>query len=129
MCKVAGLSEVIKLPKHGEKVCVVEVSDIAKSQIRWCAPEYLKKGRCSRFSDAWSFGVLMWEMAHPDLLPYSNFGDDEVAAKIKTGYSLTIPSDYPKQVQIIMRSCWSSEPTRRPTFLHINWSLNQVNFS
>lgn len=129
LCKVADFGQVVQLPrdgKDGDKSCVVEASDINKLQFRWCAPEYLKEGKCSIASDVWSFGVLMWEMAHPGSRPYDNFSNDEVAGKICAGYSLTIPSDYPKAAQDITKACWRPDPKKRPSFAAICISLTKV---
>lgn len=125
LCKVADPGQMVQLPKDGDS-CVIKLSEITKSQIRWCAPEYLKERKCSTASDVWSFGILAWEMAHPGKQPYSNFSDDEVAGKIMAGYSLTIPTDYPKPVQDIVKSCWKLEPTKRPCFNLICFNLSLV---
>lgn len=126
LCKVADLGQAIELPKEGDKCQII--TNTTKIPIRWCAPEYLKEMKCSVASDVWSFGVLMWEMANPGRLPYDNFGNREAAQKIKAGYTLTIPSTYPKDVQNIMKLCWSRDPEKRPNFLYIFLRLNRVNF-
>lgn len=126
LCKVADLGQAIELPKEGDKCHII--TDTTKIPIRWCAPEYLKEMKCSVASDVWSFGVLMWEMANPGKFPYDIFSNSEVVQKIQAGYTLTIPSKYPKDVQNIMKSCWNHKPEKRPNFLYIFMHLNRVNF-
>ena len=86
------------------------ITDTTKIPIRWCTPEYLKEMKCSVASDVWRFGVLMWEMANPGKISYDNFSNSEVLQKIRAGYTLTIPSLYPKEVQnILSELCWNHD--------------------
>ena len=120
ICKVA--CNFSNVPQAGN-----QTSDTTKMYSRWCAPEYLKHGKCSTASDVWSFGIIMWEMAYPGWVPYDNFSDEEVVDKIKASYTPTIPYDYPKGVQDIMRQCWSIKPDERPSFFFIHLNLSRVN--
>lgn len=123
---MANVGQMVELQKGGDNYHVITDGKIP---FRWCAPEYLSERKCSTASDVWSFGVLMWEMAYPGRQPYDNFGSKEVIQKINAGYTLTIPSDYPKEVQDIMKSCWNHEPSKRPSFIYISLRLNRVNFN
>lgn len=123
-CKVGDLGQIIEVPKDGDKTRRVTESRLP---LRWCAPEYLRERKCSTASDVWSFGVVMWEMANPGRQPYENLSNEEVIQKITAGHTLIIPSDYPKDVQNVMKMCWSSDSNKRPSFLWIHINLDKAN--
>lgn len=123
---MSDLGQAIEIPKEGENFCVI--TDTNNIPIRWCAPEYLREKKCSTASDVWSFGVLMWEMVNPGRLPYGNLSNKETMRRIKSGYTLIIPSEYPKDIQDIMKLCWNKQPDWRPSFFYIFLKLCEVNF-
>lgn len=95
--------------------------------IRWCAPECLREGKYSPASDAWSYGIVLWEMANPSLIPYQHYENYEVGSKIVEGEKLIPPSKYPETVQKIMHACWQIQPGKRPSFRYITGLLTRVN--
>lgn len=46
--------------------------------VRWMAPESLKDGVFTSSSDAWSYGVVLWEMATLASQPYQGLSNDQV---------------------------------------------------
>lgn len=46
--------------------------------VRWMAPESLKDGVFTSFSDVWSYGVVLWEMVTLALQPYQGLSNDQV---------------------------------------------------
>lgn len=46
--------------------------------VRWMAPESLKDGLFSSFSDVWSYGVVLWEMVTFASQPYQGLSNDQV---------------------------------------------------
>ena len=88
------------------------------------APESLQRREFSPASDVWSFGVLLWEMYHPKVTPYSDMRKSEVAKNVINGsLRLQPPADYPSVVQRIMKACGHSDPVKRPSFLLISTLL------
>ncbi|CAF1031089.1 unnamed protein product [Adineta ricciae] len=92
--------------------------------IRWSAPEILSNpSDSSRFTpacDVYSFGVCLWEQVRLEQ-PYAEIKDEaEVSRMIVEGVRLTpfedtatiVMPDYNQ----IMKACWSTNPTDRPTF-------------
>lgn len=46
--------------------------------VRWMAPESLKDGIFTSYSDVWSYGVVLWEMVTLGSQPYQGLSNDEV---------------------------------------------------
>ena len=94
------------------------------------APESLSRREFSTASDVWSYGVLLWEMRYPTIIPYTEMKSNmEVATQVTDGFRLNIPSDYPDVVQRIIKACWQKDPSKRPSFLLIsNLLYNEIDF-
>ena len=87
--------------------------------IRWMACETFY-GKFSVKSDAWAFGVTLWEIYTLGKVdPYENLTDEEVIADAIRGpdrHLLPIPSTCPQEVYEIMQRCWVNEPSMRADF-------------
>lgn len=87
--------------------------------IRWMACETFY-GKFSVKSDAWAFGVTLWEiytLGKTD--PYDYMTDEEVIADAIRGPDRKIlerPDTCPQDVYEIMRRCWVHEPSMRADF-------------
>ena len=46
--------------------------------VRWMAPESLKDGVFTSYSDVWSYGVVLWEMVTLASQPYQGLSNDQV---------------------------------------------------
>lgn len=105
------------------------MSGASKVPIRWCAPECLKTRKFYPASDVWSYGIVLWEMAHPTDVPYQECYDYEVAGKIVGGEKMNTPKHYPETVQKIIRACWCYKPDKRPSFRYITMLLTKLTFN
>ena len=84
------------------------------------AVESLTNYNFSSASDVWSYGILMWEMFNPDKPPYYEISNNaQVIANIVGGKRLEIPQQCPEGVAQVMKACWISNHTKRPSFLVI----------
>ena len=70
---------------------------------KWMALECLQHNYFTRTSDAWSFGVVFWEMLSFGTEPYGHQQQDELLQKLKAGFRLSFPVDC-RDI-----SCWSPE--------------------
>ncbi len=85
--------------------------------IRWMAPECLTDGVYTAQSDAWAFGVVLWEVATLGQQPYPGRPDNmDVFNFVRAGGQLDVPPSAPSSLASVMRRCWSYEPDARPTF-------------
>lgn len=96
------------------------------SKARWLAPESILHAHYSAASDVWSYGITMWEILNPTLLPYGDFDDKKCLEHIMKGYVLAVSPVYPETVSKIMRACWLQSPSKRPSFLYISHLLSSL---
>lgn len=87
--------------------------------IRWMACETFY-GKFSVKSDAWAFGVTLWEIYTLGKVdPYDYMTDEEVIADAIRGPDRRVlerPQACPKDVYDIMLRCWVHEPSMRADF-------------
>ncbi|KAL6078981.1 Ephrin type-A receptor 6 [Balamuthia mandrillaris] len=90
--------------------------------VKWMAPEAMTKRQYSEASDAFSFGVLLWEMV-TRRMPWRGLQPAQVILAVsKNNTRLKIPNDCDPILRKIIKKCWKEKPEQRPTFeeiLHI----------
>ncbi|KAL5484137.1 hypothetical protein EMCRGX_G020585 [Ephydatia muelleri] len=113
ICKIADCGLFRELPNSD-----FEAKNDALLSFRWMAPECVNGSQqLSIASDVWSYGILMWEMFNPDLIPYHNILDTmECMSKICEGYRLRIPEKAPNILSRLMKASWHESPEKRPNF-------------
>lgn len=83
----------------------------------WCAPESLRYRQFSHASDAWMFGVTVWEMFTFGEDPWMGLIGSEILRKIdKEGQRLHQPDACPSSIYAVLLKCWAKNPQDRPTF-------------
>lgn len=92
--------------------------------LRYMAPEVAKNMPYSLSVDAYSFGVLFWQLCSLSV-PYSGYSckmhSDLVVGK---GYRPTADASWPESWCLLMSQCWSTDDKARPTFEHIMKVMN-----
>uniref|UniRef100_A0A8B9EEK8 Tyrosine-protein kinase receptor n=1 Tax=Anser cygnoides TaxID=8845 RepID=A0A8B9EEK8_ANSCY len=84
--------------------------------VRWMAPESLKDGVFTTYSDVWSFGVVLWEISSLAEQPYQGLSNEQVLKFVMDGGYLDQPDNCPES---LMQMCWQYNPKMRPTFIEI----------
>ncbi|XP_045527669.1 insulin-like receptor isoform X1 [Pieris brassicae] len=87
--------------------------------VRWMSPESLKDGVFSSNTDAWSYGVVLWEMATLAMQPYQGLSNEQVVRYVVEGGVMERPEHCPDRLYELMRACWAHRPTARPSFLQL----------
>lgn len=87
--------------------------------VRWMAPESLKDGIFTSYSDAWSYGVVLYEMATLASQPYQGLSNDQVLRYVIDGGIMERPENCPDKLYSIMRLCWEHKPSSRPSFIEL----------
>jgi len=95
--------------------------------VRHMAPESIERREFSEASDAYSFGMYMWEVTHR-AVPYAGMEAFQIAVGVVNG-SLrpTIDVSVDKELASLMQDCWHSDPTQRPMFDEIHRRLKRSN--
>ncbi|EXX59975.1 Sps1p [Rhizophagus irregularis DAOM 197198w] len=91
--------------------------------IPYIAPEIFKGAAFSKESDIYSFGMIMWEVT-TGCKPFANVEHDHnLIFKILDGERPKITKDTPECYDDLMKKCWDSNPSKRPTIYEISNSL------
>ncbi|XP_030379312.1 mitogen-activated protein kinase kinase kinase isoform X2 [Scaptodrosophila lebanonensis] len=89
----------------------------------WMPPEVISNNMYSKSADVWSYGVLLWELITGET-PYKGFHPLSVAYGVAiNSLALPIPKTCPQEWSSLMKSCWETDPHKRPGFKEI---LNQL---
>ncbi|KAL2099921.1 hypothetical protein ACEWY4_004315 [Coilia grayii] len=94
--------------------------------IRWMPPESIFYNRYTSESDVWAYGVVLWEIFSHGMQPYYGMAHEEVIYYVRDGNILARPDDCPVELYNLMRLCWSTHPTDRPSFPSIHRILGRM---
>ena len=90
----------------------------------WLAPEVIKHARHSQYSDVYSFGIILWEIATREEV-YGDLEGTQIIAKVANdGLHPPVPEDNP--LSDLMVKCWCENPEDRLSFKEINKELNRI---
>lgn len=93
--------------------------------LRYMAPEVALNKPYSLSVDAYSFGVLFWQLCALTV-PYSGYSCKMHAELVVgKGYRPKPDSSWPESWTSLMRSCWSEDHNSRPTFTEIYRVMNE----
>ncbi|XP_077479181.1 muscle, skeletal receptor tyrosine-protein kinase [Stigmatopora argus] len=94
--------------------------------IRWMPPESIFYNRYTTESDVWAYGVVLWEIFSHGMQPYYGMGHEEVIYYVRDGRILSCPDNCPLELYNLMRLCWSTQPSDRPSFSSIHRILERM---
>jgi Protein tyrosine and serine/threonine kinase len=95
----------------------------------WSSPEILKDRRLcptkiEKSDDVYSFGILLWEMIS-EQIPFFGYDSNELYSKVVVeGYRPQLPTRIAPSLAEMILSCWSPNPSSRPSFETICNNLN-----
>jgi serine/threonine protein kinase len=113
------------------------LTDLARLQLFWCAPEVMRNLPYTEKSDVYSFGIMLWEVLtreslYPGLHPLS-VGYKVTARRPSWWWACAdahgavlqvmvedlrpeIPPECPDHLAVLMRQCWHIDAIVRPNF-------------
>nr|XP_023659288.1 ephrin type-B receptor 4-like [Paramormyrops kingsleyae] len=97
-----------------------------KIPIRWTAPEAIAFRKFTSASDAWSYGIVMWEVMSFGERPYWDMSNQDVINAIEQDYRLPPPPDCPTLLHQLMLDCWQKDRAARPRFAAIVSALDKL---
>lgn len=102
--KIGDFGLMRALPQEGD--CYI-MTEHRRVPFPWCAPESLKTRQFSHASDAWMYGVTVWEMFTFGEEPWVGLTGPEILQRIdKAGERLPAPDACPpKLYSLLMQVC------------------------
>ncbi|XP_059933106.1 ephrin type-B receptor 4b-like isoform X1 [Gadus macrocephalus] len=97
-----------------------------KIPIRWTAPEAIAYRKFTSASDAWSYGILMWEVMSYGERPYWDMSNQDVINAIEQDFRLPPPPECPVSLHALMLDCWQKERANRPKFCSVVAALDKL---
>lgn len=92
----------------------------------WMAPEVLRNEPSNEKCDVYSFGVILWELATLRM-PWSGMNPMQVVGAV--GFQdrrLDISKEVDPLVARVIRECWQTEPSLRPSFAQLATALKSL---
>jgi serine/threonine protein kinase len=87
--------------------------------IPYIAPEVFRGSSFSKESDVYSVGMIMWELT-TGRKPFDNVEHDiQLVYTILDGERPEITEDTPECYANLMKSCWDSDPKKRPNITEV----------
>uniref|UniRef100_A0A6I8N6V2 receptor protein-tyrosine kinase n=1 Tax=Ornithorhynchus anatinus TaxID=9258 RepID=A0A6I8N6V2_ORNAN len=97
-----------------------------KIPIRWTAPEAIAFRKFTSASDAWSYGIVMWEVMSFGERPYWDMSNQDVINAIEQDYRLPPPPECPTSLHQLMLDCWQKDRNARPRFPQVVSALDKL---
>ncbi|XP_074639559.1 proto-oncogene tyrosine-protein kinase receptor Ret-like [Acropora palmata] len=96
-----------------------KISD-SKVPWRWLSIESLKDQVYTAFSDVWSYGILLWEIATYGETPYPSIRTpDQLKNDLSSGVRMSRPENCCEVLYELMTSSWKENPSERTQFTDI----------
>jgi len=120
-CKVSDFGLSVRMD-HLE----THVSSLFHGTLTHMAPEVMLEGTCSKASDVYAFGIVLWELFTCDY-PFRDVPPALLGHSIvKQGQRPAWPSSVPKGYRDLANACWDQNPDARPTFEVILEELHRL---
>jgi hypothetical protein len=94
--------------------------------VRWTAPEALEDRKFSEKTDAWSFGVTLYEIWTKAAPPYGNMNNQKVWVEVAHGMRLSQPEICSAEVYAAMTACWAEAQGQRPSMRQMTELLRRL---
>jgi serine/threonine protein kinase len=109
-----------------------ELSEYYKSgggalPVRWTAPEALENSKFSAKTDAFSYGIVVYEIFTNADTPYKGWNNQRVWVSVTGGYRLPCPEGCEERIhQQIMLPCWAANPDERLAMTEVSRYITKL---
>ncbi|CAI2185979.1 1790_t:CDS:1 [Funneliformis geosporum] len=93
------------------------------------APEILRGQQTTLSSDIYSFGMIMWELSSLNLPFYDKPHDAQLIMELCGGSRPEIVIETPDAYVSLMKRCWHSDPSKRPTAEELVYITDELSSS
>uniref|UniRef100_F1KRI3 receptor protein-tyrosine kinase n=1 Tax=Ascaris suum TaxID=6253 RepID=F1KRI3_ASCSU len=104
------------LARKDERIYHIRSSQNVPLPFKWMALESILNHDFTEESDVWAYGVLLWEIFSLGRVPYPQIPNDDLISYLQAGNRMEQPRFAATDIYNLMRQCWLSDPTSRPTF-------------
>ncbi|KAK6100575.1 Protein tyrosine kinase family protein [Brugia pahangi] len=107
---------------------IKEVKPKKLRNIRWLAPEVFKTKQLTECTDVFAFGITLYEIFTGNL-PYFSMSVEEIQSKLIAGHRIRPEIrdiKLPRNVLKLMRRCWRTDVSERPTMNGIWLELRAI---
>ncbi|XP_066599308.1 fibroblast growth factor receptor homolog 1-like isoform X2 [Prorops nasuta] len=95
--------------------------------VKWMAPEALFHRVYTTQSDVWSYGILLWEIMTLGGTPYPSVPSvEKLFQLLRSGHRMEKPPCCSVDIYMLMRDCWSYQPSERPMFGELVQDLDRI---
>ena len=92
----------------------------------WMAPEVLESKGCSKKSDIYAYGIVLWEIVSRQI-PFKGLNTPQIITKVIVHKERPpIPRETPSLLVGLMSSCWSESREKRPTIERVITQLEAL---
>ncbi|AVL95162.1 putative serine/threonine protein kinase receptor [Moumouvirus australiensis] len=91
----------------------------------WTAPEIIRGEKYDEKADVFSFGIVMWEVL-TGKEPFAGHNFMKVSLDILEGARPQIPSDCPVDFKKLIKKCWHSSASKRPSMEEVIHELQII---
>ena len=123
-----GENNVLKTSDFGmsrqEDGGVYSSSDLKQIPIKWTAPEALNYGRYRSESDAWSFGILLWETFSLGVCPHPGMTNQQAQEQVERRYWMSVSQQCPECIYKIMLKSWNYKLENHPKFRELEKEMS-----
>eukprot|EP00912_Choanoflagellata_sp_UC4_P000525 UC4_evm3s328 len=126
-CKLQNLDLATRI----EDGVMYYTSKSGKTLFRWTPPEAVRSSALTTESDAWQFGLLLYELWTAVTVPYSDRWESEEIMKdtrdhLRDGNLLPEPEHCPGELYDTIAKCWEVYPKDRPNFTSLKDRLGYL---